>query len=193
MLMVFFFFLPPIHLSQQLSFILISFYLNLQHRAWDKEEAESLNNQHGDLEVLGAVPGAVGSDPKGHSITPQDHLLQVKLFAGNLGTSHAPVSVFHLPHVPGVCDISQSGIPPPPVLLLSTLRCGCPLRALGLLCFSSRPFKALTAFLPFWISCDRSAAAFRSCGRHVAGWRRMETLCKVAELNVQLHSLERLV
>lgn len=113
MLMVFFFFLPPIHLSQQLSFILISFYLNLQHRAWDKEEAESLNNQHGDLEVLGAVPGAVGSDPKGHSITPQDHLLQVKLFAGNLGTSHAPVSVFHLPHVPGVCDISQSGIPPP--------------------------------------------------------------------------------
>lgn len=113
MLMAFFFFLPPIHLSQQLSFILISFYLNLQHRVWDKEEAESLNNQHGDLEVLGAVPGAVGSDPKGHSITPQDHLLQVKLFAGNLGTSHAPVSVFHLPHVPGVCDISQSGIPPP--------------------------------------------------------------------------------
>lgn len=100
---------------------------------------------------------------------------------------------FTCPTYLGYVIYHNLGSPPPPVLLLITLRCGCPLRALGLLCFSSRPFKALTAFLPFWISCDRSAAAFRSCGRNVAGWRRMETLCKVAELNVQLHSLERLV
>lgn len=81
----------------------------------------------------------------------------------------------------------------PLILLLIAPRSGCPLPALALLCFSSGPFKALTAFLPFWISCDRSAAAFQSCGRHVAGWKRMETLCKVAELNVQPHSPEQLV
>lgn len=40
-----FFFLPPIHLSQQLSFILIPFYLNPQNHARDKKESELLNNQ----------------------------------------------------------------------------------------------------------------------------------------------------
>lgn len=59
------FFLPPIHLSQQLSFILISFYLNLQNCARDEKEVERLNNHApcgaGDLEAQSHGEGGSGS------------------------------------------------------------------------------------------------------------------------------------
>lgn len=149
-----FFFLPPIHLSQQLSFILISFYLNLQNRAWDNKEAESLNNQApcsagaGDLETQRAVgkvarallgvcgcrncpQGSGDESPRAVSIRKAPRWQpQVELCCC--------ICVAH----PGL-DIWDSLW----LLLLITLGCERPLRALGLLQFSYSPCLCFSAVL----------------------------------------------
>lgn len=179
-----FFFLPPIHLSQQLSFILISFYLNLQNRAWDNKEAESLNNQApcsavaGDLETQRAVgkvarallgvcgcrncpqgsrdesPGAV-SIRKAPCWQPQEELCCCICVAPVL---HTQGWIFGIPS--GCCCSSPLDVSVPCVLWVC---CS----------FLTAP---VSAFLLSWKSLDGLVAAFPSCDQHIANQGWMETL-----------------
>lgn len=151
------FFSPLIHLSQQLSFILISFYLNLQNCTRDEKEVELLNNHapcgagwrhRARGKVAWALLGFWQQEPspRARQQTPwgwcpvggQEHLL-----SSSLGKSHNTVSVLHQHCIPGAGEL---GILP----LAAHHPCiWVPLTCFGAQCVLCSPFRVVSTLFPF--------------------------------------------